>query len=246
MVAHLLGRKVGMTQVYNEKGRCFPVTVIEAGPCTVTQVKTRENDGYNALQISFGTRKSKNVSRAELGHLVPKRDGKPEDRKKQLDKGIRDLKTAPETLREVPWDGKEEVKRGDEIKVSIFENWKKIDVEGFSKGRGFMGVIRHWGFHRQPATHGCSDRERAPGSLIGGQEGGKAGHVVKGKKMPGVWGNEKITSRNLDVVKINADKNLILVHGAVPGPNGGIVFLKESHWVAPKPSTVVSKKKGRK
>ena len=214
MVSRLIGRKLGMTQIYDEKGNCLPVTVIEAGPCTVTQVKTKEIDGYNALQISFGQRKTKNINRAQLGHVIAKpEDGKDKDadRKKQLDKGIRELKFAPERYREIPWDGKEEIKRGDTLTVSVFENQKKIDIEGHSKGRGFMGVIRHWGYHRQPATRGCSDRERAPGSLIGGQEGGKAGHVVKGKKMPGDWGNEQVTTRNLDIVKIAPIRMLFVI-----------------------------------
>ena len=243
MVTRLIGRKLGMTQIYTEKGRCYPVTVIQAGPCTVTQVKTVDNDGYNAVQISFGSKRASIVSRAELGHLVPRNEEKPADRKKQLDKALREMKVAPRVIREVPWDGKEEVKRGDTIDVSIFQDWKKVDVIGTSKGRGFMGAIRRWNFHRQPATRGCSDRERAPGSLIGGQEGGKAGHVVKGKKMPGHWGDERACARNLDVIQVNKERNLLFVHGAIPGANGGIVLVKESHWVAPRAPTVVSKKK---
>ncbi len=240
MVTRLIGRKLGMTQIYTEKGLCFPATVIEAGPCTVTQVKTKEKDGYAALQIDFGRRRAKTVSRAELGHLVPRGQGKKEERKKDLDKSLKDLKQAPEVLREIPWDGKEDVKVGQELTVAIFENWKKVDVVGTSKGRGFMGVVRRWGFHGLPATHGQSDRERAPGSL--GRQHSISQGVYPGKKMGGHWGVEQVTSRNLDLLRINKEKNLILVHGAVPGPTGGIVLVKESHWVPPKPSTVVSKK----
>ena len=240
MVTRLLGRKLGMTQVFTDKGQCFPVTVIEAGPCTVTQVKTTDKDGYAALQISFGSRRAKNVSKAQLGHLIPVGDLKPEERKKALDRQLKEVKTAPQVLREIPWDGKEEVKVGAKIDCGIFESWKKIDVEGISKGRGFMGVVRRWGFHGLPATHGQSDRERAPGSL--GRQHSISQGVYPGKKMAGHWGHEQVTSRNLDVVKVQKDKNLVFVHGAVPGPTGGIVLLRESHWTAPKPSTVVSKK----
>ena len=240
MVTRLLGRKLGMTQIYNEKGQCFPVTVIEAGPCTITQVKTKDKDGYVAVQIAFGTRRSKNVSRAQMGHIIPKGDLKPEERKKAFDRQLKETKAAPEILREIPWDGKEEVKVGSKIDCGIFETWKKIDVEGTSKGRGFMGVVRRWGFHGLPATHGQSDRERAPGSL--GRQHSISQGVHPGKKMAGHWGVEQVTSRNLDVVQIQKDKNLIFVQGAVPGPTGGLVMVKESTWTAPKPSTVVSKK----
>ena len=240
MVTRLLGRKMGMTQIYNDKGQCFPVTVIEAGPCTVTQVKTKEKDGYAAVQISFGTRRSKNISRAEMGHIIPKGDLKPEERKKAFDRQLKETKNAPEILREIPWDGKEDLKVGDVLDCGVFESFKKIDVVGTSKGRGFMGVVRRWGFHGLPATHGQSDRERAPGSL--GRQHSISQGVYPGKKMAGHWGVEQVTSKNLGVVKVQKDKNLVYVHGAVPGPTGGIVLLKEAHWTAPKPSTVVSKK----
>ncbi len=240
MVSRLLGRKLGMTQVFDDRGRCFPVTVIEAGPCTVTQVKTEKNDGYPALQISFGKRRAKNVSKSELGHLIPKGDLKDDERRKALDRQLKEVKETFEILREIPWDGKDDVKRGDRLDVSIFDNFKKIDVIGTSKGRGFMGVVRRWGFHGLPATHGQSDRERAPGSL--GRQHSISQGVYPGKKMAGHWGHEQVCAKNLDVVKIQKDKNLIFVHGAVPGPTGGLVLLKEPHWVAPKVSTVVSKK----
>src|SRR5687768_1404469 len=133
MVTRLLGRKMGMTQVYNDKGQCFPVTVIEAGPCTVTQVKTKDKDGYAAIQISFGTRRSKNISRAEMGHIILKGDLKADERKKAFDRQLKETKTAPELLREIPWDGKEDVKVGAKLDVSIFEGYKKVDVVGTSK-----------------------------------------------------------------------------------------------------------------
>ncbi len=240
MVTRLIGRKLGMTQTYSEKGRCHPVTIIEAGPCTVTQVKTKEKDGYTALQVAFGKRRSKNVSRAVLGHLLPRGEAKPEERRKALDRTRKEHKEVPEILREIPWDGKEEIKVGDTITVSIFENMKKVDVVGTSKGRGFMGVVRRWGFHGLPATHGQSDRERAPGSL--GRQHSISQGVHPGKRMAGHWGVERVTMRNLDVINVNTDRNLIAVHGAVPGPTGGIVLVQEAHWVPPKPPTVASKK----
>jgi large subunit ribosomal protein L3 len=243
MVTRLLGRKLGMTQIYNDKGQCFPCTVIQAGPCTVLQVKTPEKDGYAALQIGFGERRAKNLSRAVLGHLLPKGGAKPEERRKALDRARKEIKNAPEIVREIPWDGKESFKTGDRITVAIFESWKKIDVVGTSKGRGFMGVVRRWGFHGLPATHGQSDRERAPGSL--GRQHSISQGVYPGKRMAGHWGVERVTSRNLDVLKVDKEKNLIFVHGAVPGPTGGLVLLKEAHWTPPKPSTVVSKKQGK-
>ncbi|MBI4565798.1 MAG: 50S ribosomal protein L3 [Planctomycetes bacterium] len=240
MVTRLLGRKLGMTRIFDAKGRCWPVTVLEAGPCTVLQVKTKERDGYNALQVGFGERRRKNVSRAELGHLIPRPAGQaPEERKKQVDHDIKPLRP-PELVREIPWDGKEEVKVGQKLTVSIFENQKKVDVVGTSKGRGFMGVVRRHGFHGLPATHGQSDRERAPGSL--GRQHSISQGVYPGKRMAGHWGHEQVTSRNLDVVRIQQDKHLIFLHGAVPGPTGGLIQITESHWTPPKPSTVVSKK----
>lgn len=242
MVTRLLGKKLGMTRVFNEKGRSYPVTVIEAGPCTVLQLKTEKRDGYNAVQLGYGARAAKNVSRAELGHLVPPQENqKPEDRKKQVGHEIKtNLKTSPALVREVPWDGKEALKVGDTVNVSVFENMKRVDVVGTSKGRGFMGVVRRWGFHGLPATHGQSDRERAPGSL--GRQHSISQGVYPGKRMGGHWGVERVTAQNLEVVKIVKEKNLLFVHGAVPGPMGGHVLVKESHWVPPKPPTVTSKK----
>ena len=240
MIEGILGRKLGMLQAFDRDGTVVSVTVIEAGPCTVLQVKTAKDDGYDAIQIGFGERRRKNTPRALQGHHIPRPEGqKPEDRKKQLDQELRHLRPSV-FIREIPWDGKEEAKVGQKITAKIFEGWTKIDVEGVSKGRGFMGVVRRWGFHGLPATHGQSDRERAPGSL--GRQHSISQGVYPGKKMAGHWGHEKVTSRNLDLVKVDGEKNLVFVHGAVPGPNGGLVILKESHWTPPKPSTVVSKK----
>ncbi len=241
MVTRLLGRKIGMTQIFTEKGLCVPVTVVEAGPCTVLQVKTVENDGYTALQIGFGSAKRSNTPRSELGHLIPRTDPNQskEDRKKFVATEMKKL-DPPETVTEIPWDGKEAVKVGDKLTVAIFENWKKIDVVGTTKGRGFTGVVKRHGFHGLNATHGASDRERAPGSL--GRQHSISQGVYPGKRMGGHHGQERVTQKNLDLVKIDKDKHRLFVAGAVPGANGDYILLKESHWTAPKPSTVVSKK----
>ncbi len=242
MATRLLGRKLGMMQVYDEKGKCFPVTVIEAGPCTITQVKTTKKEGYNALQIGFGTRKNKNMTRPELGHTLPRPDGQDEKaRKKQIDQESKKI-SAPEFIREIPWDGKEEFKAGDTLDLSIFDEMKRVDVVGLSKGRGFMGAIRRWGFHRQ-AKNKQSGHERAPGSLIGGVNGGFAGKVVLGKKMPGHWGVERVTQKNLIVHRIDKEKNLIYLRGGVPGSMGAQVMVRESNWVAPKTSLVKAARK---
>ena len=241
MVTRLVGRKIGMTQIYDDKGRCFPATVLQAGPCLVTQVKTRARDGYSALQIGFGKRRPKNVPRAVLGHLLPRGDAKPEERRKSLDRIRKEHREVPEVLREIPWDEKEPFKVGDAITVGIFEKIPKVDVVGTSKGRGFMGVVRRWGFHGLPATHGQFDRERAPGSL--GRQHSISQGVYPGKRMAGHWGTERVTVRNLDVLKVDREKNILIVHGSVPGPTGGIVLIQEAHWIPPKPPTVVSKKR---
>jgi len=240
MVTRLLGRKIGMTRIFDAKGKAFPVTVLEAGPCTVLQVKTQDVDGYSAIQIGFGERRRRNTSKAMIGHQIPRpADQKPEERGKQVQNESKHLRPAA-FIREIPWDGKEEIKVGQKLTTAIFENQKKCDVVGTSKGRGFMGVVRRHGFHGLPATHGQSDRERAPGSL--GRQHSISQGVYPGKKMAGHWGHERVTARNMDIVKINAEKNLLFVAGAVPGPNGGFVQITESHWTPPKPSTVVSKK----
>lgn len=242
MVTRLLGRKLGMSQIYDETGRCVPVTILEAGPCVVTQVKTKKKDGYNAVQLGFGTRKNKNMTRPELGHTLPRPKGQDEKaRKKQIDQESK-KRTAPEFIREIPWDGKEEINVGDTIDLSIFEEFPRVDVVGFSKGRGFMGAIRRWGFHRQ-AKNKQSGHERAPGSLIGGVNGGFAGKVVPGKKMPGHWGDEKVTHKNLVVERIDKDRNLIFLRGGVPGAVGAQVIVRESNWVAPKVSQVKAARK---
>ena len=202
----LIGKKVGMTQVFDEKGNVIPVTVIEAGPCVVAQVKTVDNDGYNAIQLGFGDVKEKHTNKPQRGHFS----------KAKL--------AVKKHLREFRVDTVDEVKVGDEIKADIFEAGEKIDVQGITKGKGFQGVIKRHGGHRGPMTHG-SMYHRRPGSM--GQRS-TPGRVFKGKKLPGHMGRVTVTIQNLDVVRVDMDKNVILVKGSVPGAKGAILKVKSA------------------
>ena len=202
----ILGEKIGMTQIFTEDGRVVPVTVVKAGPCVIVQKKTVETDGYNAVQVGFGEVKEKNVIKPKKGHFAK-------------------VKAAPTRyLREFRTDEAEELEAGSEIKVDIFEAGEKIDVSGISKGKGFLGVIARWGQHRGPMSHG-SRYHRRPGSMGACASPGK---VMKGKRLPGRGGFDKVTIQNLEVVKVDMDKNLILIKGAVPGAKGGLVTIKKS------------------
>ncbi len=201
----ILGRKVGMTQVFREDGTAVPVTVVEAGPCYVTGVRTPERDGYRAVQLGFGAAKSKHLTKGQLGHLA--RAGAPHVRH------LRELRAAAD----------DEYSLGDKVLVDVFEPGERVDVEGRSKGRGFAGVVKRWGFAGGPRTHGQSDRERAPGSIGACATPGK---VFKGKKMPGHMGNRRTTIQNLEVVLVDPERNLLAVRGSVPGPKGGLVLVK--------------------
>ena len=204
MFKGLIGRKVGMTQVFDEDGAARPVTVIEAGPCYVTQVKTVDKDGYTSVQLGFDEVKPKRLTRGQLGHL--KRNDLPP------------LKVLREFRTKSP-----EVSEGDKFGVDVFEAGERVDVIGISKGRGFAGVVKRYHFAGGPKTHGQSDRQRAPGSLGSGTTPGR---VWKGKKLPGRMGNERVTSSNVRVVLTDPERNLIAVDGSVPGPKGGVVVIK--------------------
>jgi len=204
MFKGLIGRKVGMTQIFDEDGDAYPVTVIEAGPCYVTQVKTEETDGYGAVQLGFDEVKPKRLTGGQLGHL--KRNNLPPL------KVIREFKTTTP-----------DVSEGDTIKADVFEKDERVDVVGTSKGRGFAGVVKRYHFAGGPKTHGQSDRWRAPGSLGSGTTPGR---VWKGKRSPGRMGNERVTSSNVRVVLVDPERNLIAVDGSVPGPKGGMVVIK--------------------
>ncbi len=192
----LLGKKIGMTRIWDEAGTTIPVTIIEAGPCYVTDIKTEEKDGYSAIQLGFGVKKEKNVNKPTAGHF-----------KRSEVKPLRFLK-------EFNSPSGSELKLGDELKVDIFKPGDKVKVTGFSKGRGFAGVVKRHGFRGGPVSHGQSDRLRAPGSL--GQSSYPS-RVYKGLKMAGHLGNKRVSQRGMTIVKIDAEKNLLFIKGSVPG-----------------------------
>ena len=202
----LIGRKIGMTQIFDEKGNVIPVTVIEAGPCVVAQVKTVETDGYNAIQLGFGEVKDKHINKPEAGHFA---------KAKLANK---------KHLREFRLEDITSYKVGDEVKLDIFEAGERIDVQGTSKGKGFQGVIKRHGQHRGPMGHG-SMYHRRPGSM---GPTSTPGRVFKGKKLPGHMGKVTVTIQNLDVVRVDTDKNVLLVKGSVPGPKGAILKVKST------------------
>ncbi len=202
----LVGKKIGMTQIFDGEGRSIPVTVIEAGPCVVVQKKTVEKDGYSVIQVGFGPKKTHRVNRPQMGHF------------KKCGKG------AFYTLQELEIDDEEKYSVGDELGADLFEEGEYVDVTGYSKGKGFQGVVKRWGFAGGPAGHG-SMFHRAPGSI--GQCAWPS-KVWKNQKMPGHMGNAKVTVMNLKVVKIIPEKNLILVRGGIPGGRNGIVILRNA------------------
>lgn len=203
MLQGFLGKKIGMTQIFREDGRVVPVTVIQAGPCVVTQVKTKETDGYEAVQLGFGDVKRRN--KPESGHLKNSR--------------------LSQYLREVGTDDTSEFEVGQAIGVDIFEAGEKVDVIGTSKGRGFAGVMKRWNFGGGPRTHGQSDRARAPGSIGGGTTPGK---VYKGLKMGGHMGNRRITVKGLEIIEIDTEWNLLLVKGGIPGATNSLVQIRRA------------------
>jgi large subunit ribosomal protein L3 len=203
----IIGRKVGMTQLFDENGKVVPVTIIEAGPCVVVQKKTVESDGYQAVQLGFGEIKLSRISRPAKGHF---------------DKaGVAPKKT----LKEFRLDKIDHMNVGDIVKADIFSAGEKVDASGISKGKGFAGSIKRWNNHSLKATHGTGPFGRHAGSNGGASSPSR---VFKGKKLPGHLGAEKVTVQNLSVVKIDAENNLIAVKGAVPGAKGGIVTLTDS------------------
>ena len=203
----IIGKKIGMTQIFDEKGRVVPVTVVEAGPRVVTQKKTVENDGYDAIQVGFGDQKPQRVSKPLTGHFK-KGDVAPK-----------------KTLKEFRMSDCSAYNVGDLIKADVFESGDKVDVTGTSKGKGYAGVIKRWNFQRLKETHGSG-----PVARHGGSNGAcsSPSRVWKGLKMAGHLGAEKVTVQNLAVVKVDAENNLIAVKGAIPGPNGGTVVLRDS------------------
>jgi large subunit ribosomal protein L3 len=275
MLTGLLGRKVGMTQIFGARGEAIPVTVIEAGPCTVTQVKTLPLDGYEAVQLGYGEARLKNAKRPELGHLGHTLPQTPAQRKRQQiaqakarqaarKKSAAEAATETEAdeaestaaestgakssssssartgskrrrgagqalgpfrvLREVRILEGEQPKVGDTVSADMFSVGERVDVIGTSKGRGFAGVMKRHGFHGGQRTHGQSDRLRAPGSI---GPGTTPGRVLKGTRMAGRMGNDRVTIKQLEIVQSDAERNLLLIKGSVPGPNGSLVMIRK-------------------
>jgi len=206
MLKGLIGKKVGMTQIFDDAGIAIPVTLIEAGPCYVTQVRSVDNDGYSAVQLGFEEVKPKRLSGGQLGHL--KRNNVPPLR------FLREFRTKNPELNE-----------GETVKVSVFNVGEAVDVVGTSKGKGFQGGVKRYHFKGGPKTHGQSDRQRAPGSRGSGTPPGR---VYKGARGAGHMGNERVTTHNLKVVLVDAERNLLGVRGAVPGARGGVLMIKEA------------------
>jgi large subunit ribosomal protein L3 len=228
----IIGTKVGMTQVYDAQGNCAPVTVIQAGPCPILQVRTKERDGYEAIQVGYKDKSRKRATRAERGHVSEEMESK---RRKRLPAGT----TLPpkancepqEFIKEFRFDKAAERKVGDKLTVSeIFGEVKRVDVIGTTKGRGFTGTMKRWNFAGLPASHGVKKVHRSVGGTNVASNRG-FGRPKKGKKMPGQYGAEQVTIRNLDVINIDAENNIILVRGAVPGPNGGVVVVRPTNKI---------------
>lgn len=215
----LLGKKVGMTQVFDEMGVVSPVTLIQAGPCFVTQIKTEESDGYNAIQVGFEEVKEKRISKAERGHLGLVTKASKSGRPRKAAMNVPALRH----LQEFRVDNPEEYELGQQISVTELEIGSKVDVTGVTKGRGFAGVVKRYKFGGGPKTHGQSDRWRAPGSI--GATSTMA-RVQKGKRMPGRMGTDRHTVQNLEVVRVDEERNLIAVKGGVPGSKGGLVIVR--------------------
>ncbi|MGO9601170.1 MAG: 50S ribosomal protein L3 [Isosphaeraceae bacterium] len=210
MQVGLLGRKVGMTQIYREDGRSVPVTVLECGPCTVLLVRTEDRDGYHAIQLGFDDKKRKSATQADRGHA-------------------RKVNAEPKRyIREVRQQGPVEVAEGATLTVELFSDVKRVDVTGTSKGRGFTGVIKRHGFRGLRATHGVKRMHRHPGSSGPSADPSR---TLKGVRKPGHHGHARSTIRNLEVVKIDPALNLLLLKGAVPGPNGGYLTIRQTNKV---------------
>jgi large subunit ribosomal protein L3 len=216
----ILGKKVGMTQVFDEKGEIVPVTVIEAGPCYVAQVKSADKDGYQAVQLGFGEAKEKHLARGELGHLGLLKTNEKHSKRRAIE-GL----PAVRHLREFRAKGDEGFTLGQKITADVFAVGDHVDVIGTSKGKGFAGNVKRHHFSGGPRTHGQSDRQRSPGSIAPTTTPGK---VHKGKHMAGHMGNVRVTASNLKVVLVDAERNLLAVRGPIPGAAGSLVMIKQA------------------
>jgi len=216
LFAALLGRKVGMTRVYDDKGTIIPVTVVQAGPCVVTQVKTQDGkDGYNAVQIGFEDVRERRSTKPLVGHCLKTGHTTPK-----------------RAFHELRLGGVPTIAAGATLDVSTFDAIKYVDVVGTSKGKGFAGVMKRWNFGGQCGSHGTERKHRSPGSIGGGQgQRGRSRPIKKGKKMAGHLGVERVTARNLALVGVDKEKNLLLIKGTVPGANGGLVFVRQAKTI---------------
>ena len=202
----LIGKKIGMTRIFNEEGIQVPVTVIEVGPCPVVQLRSAERDGYEAVQLGFGAQKAKRTTRAEMGHAAKA-----------------GLEAAPRLMREFRVENGEEYEVGQELTVELFEPGDRVKVTGRSKGRGFQGVVKRHGFAGRPASHG-HPMSRTPGSIGPGTDPSR---VIKGKKLPGRMGGARTTIRNMQIVRVDGERNLLFVKGGVPGSRDGYVLISK-------------------
>ena len=233
MFLGLLGHKVGMTQIFLENGIAEPVTVIELGPCPVLQIRTKEKDGYEAVQLGFKNKPRKNATRPEQGHVAAGLKSKRKDMRLKAgvaippkadcepQRHVREFRVSAPT-----------VKVGEVLKVdSVFKDVKSVDVVGHTKGRGYQGVMKRWNFDGMPAAHGSKKNHRQPGSTSSLASNRGSGRPKKGRKLAGQYGNERVTVRNLKVIKVDVENNLILVRGGIPGPNGALVMVKPTNVV---------------
>lgn len=203
----IIGRKLGMTQIFDEEGTLTPVTVVEAGPCPVVQVKSVDSDGYDAIQVGFGARKAKRTTRAAAGHAAKA-----------------GLELAPRTLREFRLPEPGEYEAGQELTVEQFEAGDRVKVTGTTRGRGFQGVVKRYGFRGRPASHGHPG-SRVPGSLGPGTDPSR---VIKGKKLPGQMGDVRHTEKNCRVMRVDGERNLLFIRGGLPGSRNGVLFIREA------------------
>jgi large subunit ribosomal protein L3 len=208
MLKGLIGKKIRMTQIFDESGVAYPVTLIEAGPCYVTQIRRPETEGYSAVQLGFSETHPKRLTGGELGHL------------KKADANMPPLRILREFRTKSP-----DVSVGDVVKADVFSLGERVDVIGTSKGKGFAGGVKRYHFAGGPKTHGQSDRHRAPGS---NGSGTTPGRVYKGSRRPGHMGSDRVTVQSLKIVLVDSERNLIGVHGAVPGPKGGLIIINEA------------------
>ncbi len=232
MPVGLLGRKVGMTQVYDQAGVIVPVTVIQAGPCTVLQVRTQARDGYEAVQLGFGEKPRRLATRAERGHVAAIASRRSKSRAARGIAAVAKADCEPARfVREFRTDaGDAPCEVGQKLTVELFAEGVHVDVIGRNKGRGTAGVMKQHNFGGLPASHGVKRHHRASGSVGShGCDRGHSGKIKKGKRMAGRWGNERITVRNLKVVRVDLENNVLLVRGAIPGPNGGYVMVSKTN-----------------